>query len=158
MKLLRPHIPLETRCRVLLRQLGELWPEQCIATAKEARSLGYFVAGLKKQLSELLVCGPDELQLDHEPALENREKVFDRSGQHVGYRPDANDPNHLIYRTKADHQIKTNVRGDGAQYSDRALAKRERRRQRGNKPSRPIESANRWPPKGSRKINWRSLI
>jgi DNA-binding transcriptional MerR regulator len=25
-RLLRPHIPVETRCRVVLRQLGEMWP------------------------------------------------------------------------------------------------------------------------------------
>ena len=46
------------------------------------------------------------------------------------YSPDANDPEHLVYRTAHAHLIKTNVRGEHGQHPDRVLIKKERRRQK----------------------------
>lgn len=115
--------------------------------------LGRMLVSLLPQLAvKLAGSRAAKLHLDHEPALENRQRYADVTGIH--YDPDANDPNHLVYRTVHEHYIKTHVRGDGAQFSDTALAKRERRRQKKKTAKvRKIESANRWPPKGSRKIN-----
>jgi hypothetical protein len=138
---------------VALRQLHKLG---ALAVERDAHESD--TAFLERQLARLaLYLGAalfEPLHLDHNPALENRRKVV-RKGVHVDYDPPANDPAFLIYRTKHDHHIKTNVRGDGAQYSDRVLAKRERRRTKGKRKSRPLKSASRWPPKGSRKMNWR---
>lgn len=124
-RLLRPHIPLEPRCRVALRQLGEIWPDTVI---KENRGkYGRLLRSLLEQLATLLNCELGHLDLDHNPALALREKVM-RKGVHIGYRPDANDPEYLIYRERRDHVLKTQVRGEGAQFPDRVLIKRERRR------------------------------
>lgn len=170
-RLPRPHVPLEVRCRVVLRQLGEMWPEAVIEQHRASRGLAWAKGsgpstGLRallddrlKTLAELLDCDVTDLRLDHNPALGAREKVIKR-GVHVGYVPDANDPAHLIYREKHAHHIKTNVRGDGAQHPDRVLIKRERRRCRKSanksKPKRkwrvgkrwkrqPIKGGSRWP-------------
>ena len=126
-RLLRPAIPVETKCRVALRQLGEMWPDAVISEHK--RNLGRLLTSLLGRLASLLDCEPGALHLDHNPALAIRERIV-RRGRHVGYRPDANDPEHLIYREKLAHHIKTNVRGDGAQFPDRVLIKRERRREK----------------------------
>jgi hypothetical protein len=138
--------------------------------------------GFRRLLEELLLqlaqvlSGVEEpteaeaLHLDHDPPLGAREKVFNSAGEHVGYEPDANDPEHLIYRTATAHRFKTNVRGDGAQHPDRVLIKRQRKLEKreaakaaAKRPgkaspsvpkfrpsSRPLQSANRWPPRGSR--------
>ncbi len=154
-RLLRPHIPLEVRCRVVLRQLGEMFVDQAIENRRPRRDAGYMVGvvglpgggfgayldELLDRLAELLACDVKSLALDHDPALGARRKVF-RKGVHVGYVPDANDPEHLIYREKHAHHIKTNVRGDGAQHPDRVLIKKNRRIERGPRPKRgpPIRS------------------
>lgn len=148
-RLLRPYIPLEVRCRVALRQLGELFIDRAIDARRPRRDAGYMVGvvglsgggfgayldELLGRLAELLACDVKSLALDHDPALGAREKVF-RKGEHVGYRPDANDPEYLIYREKHAHHIKTNVRGDGAQHPDRVLIKKNRRIERGPRPKR----------------------
>lgn len=146
-RLLRPNIPLEVECRVALRQLGEMWPDKVIGEWRygprnRARNFTLLRSRLLAQLCQLLNCEPVDLRLDHDPALGAREKVFDRNGKHVGYVPDANDPEHLIYREKHAHHIKTNVRGDGAQHPDRVLIKKNRRIERGPRPKRgpPIRS------------------
>lgn len=126
-RLLRPTIPLNVRCRVALRQLGEMWPEAVIEANQ--RGYGRLLRQLLARLAGLLGCEPSALRLDHNPALAIRQKV-ERKGVHVGYRPDANDPEYLIYRDAHAHHIKTNVRGDGAQHPDRVLIKRERRREK----------------------------
>lgn len=171
-RLLRPAIPLEVKCRVVLRQLGELFIDDVIeqhrahpkdawikavsvASKAIARSHGRLLADRIPKLAELLGCDASGLRLDHNPALGVREKIINRAGVHIGYRPDANDPEFLIYRSAHGHHIKTNVRGDGAQFSDTTLMKRERRRKRkaaGTKRrSRPIaKRKNPWGPKGSR--------
>lgn len=146
-RLLRPHIPLEVECRVALRQLGEMWPDKVIGEWRygprnRARNFTLLRSRLLAQLCQLLNCEPVDLRLDHDPALGAREKVFNRNGKHVGYVPDANDPEYLIYREKHAHHIKTNVRGDGAQHPDRVLIKKNRRIERGPRPKRgpPIRS------------------
>lgn len=146
-RLLRPAIPLEVRCRVAMRQLGEMWPDDVIAANK--RGVGKLLRVLLGKLAETL--GAEALHLDHDPALGAREKVF-KNGEHVGYRPAANDPEHLIYRDAAAHRVKTNVRGEHGQHPDRVLIKKQRRRERPTSPkrktawkSRPLRSASRWP-------------
>lgn len=124
MKLLRPHIPIRTQCIVALKQLGELWPEDVLSATKNKTIL---LDDLLKRLSDLI--GAEDLQLDHQPALALREKVF-LNGEHVEYQPHSCDPEHLIWRDKDAHRIKTNVRGDGAQFSDLALIRRKKRREK----------------------------
>lgn len=171
MRLPRRAIPVEVKCRVVLRQLGELWINE--ALEPHAGKLGAFLAQMLGQLAFLIGCAVEELRLDHDPALAVRRRVLDAAGEHLRYVPDEHDPEHLIYRSAHDHHIKTNVRGDGAQHPDRVLIKRERRRvkksaakynRKNNRfafstdksrlkmKSRPLRSANCWPPKGSRKI------
>lgn len=150
-RLLRPHIPLETRCRVVLRQLGEMWPDKVIAAhGKRLKQLLTLKLG---HLAALMASAVSDLHLDHDPPLGARVKVT-RKGKHIGYLPDANDPEHLIYRDKHAHRIKTNVRGEHGQHPDRVLIKKERRRTRPKKakprrrewPKRKVASAKRpWP-------------
>lgn len=173
-RLPRRAIPVEVKCRVAMRQLGEMWPEAVLAAHE--RKLGELLDRLKTRLAELLGCGVDDLRLDHDPALGAREKIRNANGTIIEYVPDEHDPAHLIYRTQAAHHIKTNVRGDGAQFPDRVLIKRARKFENGKSvskkrhplaakgpkrrpkpgkrawPSRPLRSANRWPPRGSRPI------
>lgn len=117
-KLLRPYIPISVRVQVAERMAGL----KCMDPSQSVQ--------LRSLLQ--LMFYDETVHLDHDPALENRKKIY-RKGVHVEYDPPANHPDFLIYRTKQDHQIKTNVRGDGAQYSDRALAARERRRKKPRK-------------------------
>jgi hypothetical protein len=178
-RLLRPHIPLETRCRVVLRQLGDMLADDTILWGKTAHGgLRAILDDRLAKLAELLNCEVADLHLDHDPALGAREKLF-RKGEHVGYKPDANDPEHLIYREAAAHRIKTNVRGEHGQHPDRVLIKKQRRHEKGvpraastgsprkpsyvNRkprlaqstgkrkwPSRPLRSASRWPKRSKR--------
>lgn len=127
MRLPRPHIPLEVRCRVACRQLGEMWVDDTIEAWRTA--LGVLLEHRLKTLADLLGCEVKDLHLDHQPALAAREKIK-RRGVVVGYKPAANSPDHLIYRTAEAHRFKTNVRGEGAQFPDRVLIKRERRREK----------------------------
>lgn len=130
-RLYRPHIPLKVRCLVAMRQLGELWPDAALEANKG--ELGAFRDRLLKKLSKLL--GEEKLHLDHDPPLAARERKGE--GKKTVYKPDANDPNYLLYRGKHAHHIKTQVKGDGAQYPDRVLIKRERRRRESKK--HPLE-------------------
>jgi len=145
-RLPRPHVPLAVQLAVLLRQLGELWPQEFVARAVEQRMLGDAVDRFKAKLAGCLGVEVARLHLDHDPALENRAKVFDGDGRIVGYVPAANDPVYLIYRVGgfrgSDHDIKTRVRGERGQFADNVLAKRERKRLRKASSWRP---ARRWP-------------
>lgn len=178
-RLPRPPIPIEVRCRVVLRQLGESWPDDVIRANRfvprvvPSRSLGKLLAKLLTRLAEQIGCEVSDLRLDHDPALENREKLVEmpngrrhktvvvpKGAKVIQYYPDANDPEHLRYRPHApefagSHLIKTNVRGDRGQHSDRALAAKNKRIARNCDPKRKkakIRSATRWPPRGSRKV------
>lgn len=142
-RLFRPTIPVEIKCRVALRQLGELWPDDAIKAHKGA--LGAFLAQLLKKLAELL--GEDELHLDHDPPLAIRPRFRRGLSKKTYYVPDANDPEHLIYRGAQAHRVKTNVKGDGAQHPDRVLIKKERRRR--NKKRNKIR--RNWP---KHKLRW----
>lgn len=131
-KLLRPYIGLEARCRVVLRQLGEMFPNDAIFWHGSRKGgLGRLLASRIAVLAELLRCEASELRLDHDPALGTRRKVH-KAGAHVGYDPPANSVHHLRYRPHAarhaaSHDVKTRVRGDNGQLSDIALVKRNRR-------------------------------
>lgn len=122
-RLFRPHIPLEVRCRVVLRQLGEMFVGDVIAYNIKRRTLGALLANRLRDLAVLVAA--EKFHLDHDPPLGARQRKGE--GKNTKYFPDANDPSHLIYREKHAHHIKTNVRGDGAQHPDRVLIKRERR-------------------------------
>ena len=142
-RLYRPTIPLDVKCRVALRQLGELWIDDAIEAHKGA--LGAFLAQLLKKLAELL--GEEKLHLDHDRALAVRKRRGE--GKKTIYDPPANDPDHLLYRGEIAHRLKTNRRGDGAQYPDRVLIKRERKRhgraKKSTWPKNLLRSASRWP-------------
>jgi hypothetical protein len=121
-RLPRPHIPLAVRVEVAARQVRER-----LKTPIEIEC----GPSLKRRLYALLslLFNGDQAHLDHDPPLGARDKIM-RDGEIVGYRPDANDPRCLIYRTKVAHQIKTNVRGEHGQHPDRVLIKKQRRRER----------------------------
>lgn len=123
MKLPRPYIPLEVRIAVIERQAGvsERWKGWARAPDVPFTKNAYLSFML------LQVFKGANVQLDHNPALCNREVIYDRSGKFVRYIPDANNPDFLIYRTNDAHDIKTRIRGDGAQYSDLALRRKFKR-------------------------------
>lgn len=169
-RLYRPHVPLEVRCRVALRQLGEMWPDRVIAEYRGR--LGLLLKLRLLTLGCLLNCDDRDLRLDHDPPLGARPQFRRGLGKKVYYQPDANDPEHLIYREKHAHFIKTNVRGEHGQHPDRVLIKKERRRKKKGQlqrsldnvtrnqkqskwRSRALRGASRWPPKGARKIGSR---
>jgi hypothetical protein len=134
-------------------QLGNFWGVDFLVDYERAGTpWGKVLKLLLAQIAELLGCEVTELQLDHDPALENR--PFNKRTQK--YKPDANDPNYLIYREKHAHHIKTNVRGDGAQLSDAAQARKRKRSERKKTkrktvwPTRPLRSASRWPKRAMR--------
>lgn len=133
-RLLRPHVPLKIRCKVIARQIGDT-----VARGNYQRQLDSMLFVLACALG----CFVGDLQLDHDPALENR--PFNKRTQK--YKPDANDPDYLIYREKHAHHIKTNVRGDGAQLSDAGIARKRKRAERKktrcktNWPKRALRSA-----------------
>lgn len=150
-KLLRPHIPLSVRALVAMRQFLSVDSD----AACKIRDSG-LSDGKQLELMLRLLFGRDaKVELHHRPALLNRKKLY-RGGEHVSYSPPANDPEYLVYLPEDDHDIETRVRGVGAQHSDLGLRRKNKnidRRLSGEEPrGRRLQSANRWPPKGSRKI------
>lgn len=142
MRLYRPHIPIEVKCRVAMRQIGE----DADAVIKSARrcslGLGHVLDESLMRLADQLKCKTAELRLDHDPPLGARPKHRKGLGKKTYYIPDANDPDHLFYRPhgpehEGSHLIKTNVRGDHGQHPDRVLIKRERRRTKDKRPKHP---------------------
>lgn len=120
MKLPRPHVPIMVRIEVAQRQLRGFG--MTVDRNKDEESVAY----LDRLLLTLSLCFESCFQpmvLDHDPALCNRQ-FSKRSGK---YKPDANDPKFLIYRTKLDHDLKTRVRGDGAQLADLAMLRKNKR-------------------------------
>jgi hypothetical protein len=109
-------------------------------------------SALRLSLMLSVLFGDEVPHLDHDPALAVREKVF-KNGKHVGYTPDANDPLYLVYRTKAEHDAKTRVRGEHGQFSDHALIRRSKRKNKPNGRKQKIpQRRNPWP---SRKMQGR---
>lgn len=147
----RPHTPLLVRCQVAARQLSN--DTECQAVMAASIPVAHRLTLLLERLAQALDCKRSELRLDHIPALVLRERL--PSGK---FKPDANDPDFLLYRTDHSHHIKTNVRGDGALRSDtsermhqRRLAEnRLRRAGKSRKPKVRIKSRSNWPPRGSR--------
>lgn len=134
-RLYRPHIPLEVKCRAALRQLEEReLPDLVVARWRAiegglAPLLEYLLGRLAKKFS----CEVKDLRLDHDPALGLRRRRGE--GKRTVYTPAANDPEFLNYRPHGtqfagSHDVKTRIRGDGAQYSDLTLMKRERKREK----------------------------
>jgi hypothetical protein len=121
-KLPRPHIPIPTRIKVAQRQLRDQFG-MIVDRDRDEDGDVY----LDRLLTSLVLCigGTlfSPLHLDHDPALCNR-KFSQRTGR---YTPDANDPRYLIYRSQVEHDIKTRVRGDGAQLSDLAKLRKTKR-------------------------------
>jgi hypothetical protein len=154
MRLYRPHIPLEVRCRVAARQLGRVWDDVIRHYTREVGraykvpfGFGVLLADyLLPALARLLNCEVSDLRLDHDPPLGARTFVIDKKHGFGRYYPDANDPEHLIYREKRAHDVKTRIRGEHGQYRDLALIKRARRKAKKDRrpkrrwPSRPLRS------------------
>jgi hypothetical protein len=166
-RLYRPHVPLEVRYCVALRQTDGLSPGRAAEEAKKARKARSLRWALDQELTILakkLGCRETDLRLDHDPPLAARPRYRRGLGKKTYYEPPANDADYLLYRPHGpefagSHLIKTYVRGEHGQYPDRVLIKRERKRREGKraKPKRkwsspPLRSASRWPPKRSRKI------
>ena len=171
MKLIRPYIPIKTRCEVAARQL-----QQC-AKLKEVLLVCADDLTMKERLTVMLwgLFGFERYHLDHDPPLCLRVIVDAEKGI---YDPPANDPEYLIYRTTEEHRLKTFVRGDGAQLSDAGKRRKEIKRKR-NMTSAEIDAQiqgsdlyspavkkvakqfsetlrrRRWPPKGSRPLRGR---
>ena len=151
-RLPRPHIPLPVRIEVASRQLVERI-KRGLCSSSVLAPIAH-MPRKRDQLNEFLklLFGTEKYHLDHDPSLGARKKVY-RKGVHVDYSPRANDVLYLIYRTVTEHRLKTNVRGEHGQHPDRVLIKKNRRLERKTLRRKvKIRSANRWPPRGSRKI------
>jgi hypothetical protein len=148
-KLYRPHIPLKVRLKVIKRQVaqragdGMLLAIETTARRSNAKNPGFiptdaiYLGALLVAFAEIIGCEVSELRLDHDPALGARKKTGE--GKRTVYDPPANDPDHLFYRPhgaqhEGSHDVKTRIRGDHGQYSDIVLIKRQRRRERAEKP------------------------
>lgn len=153
-RLPRTKVPVEVCCRVLLNQLGEAWPDSVIDAHR--RKLGGLKLELMARFAEQIGCAPDDLRLDHDPALGLRKKIK-KHGVIVGYIPHEHSIPDLRYRDHHGHHIKTNVRGDGAQFSDTVLMKRERRREKkalGKRVPVRITFTDKPPTKWAKKSTW----
>ena len=141
-RLYRPHIPLAIRVAVAERQSAtkpnEIWKFYLATgwhpTMHYARRLKQLMQALAMQFG----CTVADLRLDHDPPLGARPQERRGLGRKTYYLPDANDPEHLRYRPHGaqfdgSHDTKTRIRGDHGQFSDLALIKRERRRERKKK-------------------------
>lgn len=161
MRLPRPYIPLYVRVVVAERQMRD--QTGCEVTDERGIPLRLTKTPLRKRLDLALfhigVFGTQKLELHHRPALVNRERYV-RRGKTL-YYPPANDPDFLIYLNEDEHAIETRVRGVGAQRSDLAQARYNKRvarnRTRIKKPRKYKAAPFRWP---KRKIPggrpWRS--
>jgi hypothetical protein len=152
MKLYRPHIPLSVRVKVAERQFMQLCPDKAGHLVGKPHSSGNRLKALLPLLADAFGCEVSELRLDHELALALRKVVIRRPylrGEIWVYEPDANDPEYLVYRPHGaqhagSHDVKTRIRGEHGQFSDIAMIKRQRRRERPAKrkakiPSRPFQ-------------------
>ena len=118
----RPYIPLSVRVAVAERQLMALRGTQVTHGwwdyyLYRCRSGGHWSAAqrLKHLLPKLSEILGDVLQLDHDPALILRKFHVDRRKPEAAwFTPNANDPDHLVYRVIGDHGHKTTGRRPGA--------------------------------------------
>lgn len=162
-RLPRPRIPQDIQLAVVLKQLsGDCAPAAIrihIDAMRRARRLGVRLAQAKESLARQFGCNISDLRLDHTWALENREKIFNKAGEHVEYKPAANDPEWLSYRPHGtqftgSHDVKTRIRGDRGAHSDLALNNKLKNIARNRDPGRKkkkIQQRKRPWPKG-RKI------
>lgn len=130
-RLYRPPIPIQVKCRVVLRQIGELFIDDKMQAHR--RGWGSLLDVSLSRLAVLLKCEVIDLRLDHDPALALRERCGE--GKQTVYTPAANDPEFLAYRPhgaqhEGSHDVKTRIRGDHGQFSDITLIKRQRRREK----------------------------
>lgn len=134
-RLYRPHIPIQVKCLVGLRQTGWQTPSAIAMLFRLHKGhLGKLLDSILIELAAKLGCKVHELRLDHDPPLALRKRrLYGYPQTACCYVPDANDPDHLRYRPHGaehdgSHDVKTRVRGDHGQYSDLALIRREKRR------------------------------
>jgi hypothetical protein len=149
MKRPRPYIPLRVRVAVAERQfvqgMGRIGRDFIWSKYLADRDL-ITVSERLRFLLWVMFDGPSSFQLDHNPALILRE-FNEKTGK---YTPDANDPDHLVYRTKEDHQQKTTGRKPGAERTvttkgsdiglKRKFAKLEKRTKASRRPKQKIPS------------------
>lgn len=175
---IRPGQPSDgVKVEVALRQLRAFGASDALMSRGEKtvllgrqERLDLYLGRLLLGLSLYIDCPVEQLRCDHDPALRTRPYNPRVKNVAARYTPHANDANALEWRPQGaefarSHHVKTNVRGDNGQYSDVVLIKRERRREKKANakkprsrrhpniiPRRQLRSANRWPPKGARKI------
>lgn len=150
MKRPRPPIPWHIKHRVAMRQAMAVTGIMVAPSInKHGRVTQAAYRDATRHMLALIFPNGEKTHCDHDPPL--RARPYNPRIKNVAarYTPNANDPDYLIHRTIHGHHIKTNVRGDGAQFPDRVLIKRERRREKPKKAKR-----HKWP-KG-RKLRSRS--
>lgn len=110
----RPYIPIAVRLQVAKRQFAESGKSITNFSVRMRELHGNI--GKRELLTLLLkaMFPGVEVELDHDPALVLREKIYNDLGQIMRYVPAANDPAFLIWREKAAHQEKTTGRRPGA--------------------------------------------
>jgi len=137
-RLYRPHVPILIKCTVAARQLA--WNDPDLLFRLHRRNLARLLERLLADLAKGFGCEVADLRLDHQPPLALRPQERRGLSRRVFYVPDANDPEHLIYRPhgahfEGSHDVKTRIRGEHGQFSDIALIKRDRRRERKKNPT-----------------------
>ena len=116
-RLYRPTIPLAVKCRVVLRQLGDFFIDDAIIAHRG--KLGKLLSEKLSDFADIVGCEVSDLRLDHDPPLGARPR--EGLGRKTYYVPDANDPEHLLYRPHGaqfpgSHDVKTRIRGEHGQY------------------------------------------
>ena len=157
---IRPYIPLSIKLAVAYRQVWKSCSSVTFETMvdrwkKEEPTLA---GQLKVALHYLEFKNP---QLDHRPPLALRAL----NKRTCKYLPDANDPDYLEWIDKEPHLertagrggTKSRVGGDIREIAKmRRIKKRNGLRDKRKPKGRPLRSANRWPPRKTRKITtWR---
>ena len=107
-----PMPPLSVRIDVVHRQLQKMGKATVVFDSETKKDQ---LKGLLRFVAYSLGCEAPDLRLDHDPALILREYDATVSDVAARYTPHAHDPNHLVYREKADHDRKTFGRTPGAE-------------------------------------------
>lgn len=131
MKRPRPYISYSIRSLVLARQIYESGSN--VPGREEGETLKAMVA---RRI--MFLFGDQKVHLDHDPQLALRPYNPRIKNVAARYSPNANDPAALVYRTKPDHHLKSNVRGEHGSRSDTAARVHQRRldQNRGLRPKR----------------------